>query len=860
MKRCYCFAGAALAMLSAPAANYYLNKNLPNSTEAYTAAAASYWTDLDTGLVATGAIAPEDDCYVYDNRTFQVSSKATPFPGHAFHVGNADATSVGRIPLRTDFSCSDIRWHAGSIYPGSGGQAFTVKGGTVTLDGDMAAHQLCFTTANPVSTAPGWSLFMNSKLVCARADVVLDVLLTDDAKEDCYVNSSKAPVDALISLTGNNNGFTGKIRVSTFGHLALAHANAAGDPATARADAIELADHSRLTVKSGVTPNAARGIAITGADAQIHARTYATSANATYGCSSVKLPMPITGTYGFTKMGDGTVTLAGAYTAGDIVVTNGTLVLDEAGTFPSGLKVTVHDGATLVQKIYVPAIDVDCKAGGTYVKDFSRDVPYEASTGVSTPLDLAAGLDYVPLKIALSEPIALPFYETNRIDLATVPSTATAADFVDASPKTFGLPNTSFEIEDRGGTKMLVLVARPVVVSVKDFANGSGGLGGSGDRWSDGEVARAGFDYLVTNKIDGLANEFHGDSVTIAKISNNLISLRSTVSRIGNATVYPNIALKPNNGAFPDFHFDGNSSIRTINDGSDYNVVFETLWANGGQREMRVKVNLPLSGDGQVLLRSSDARARNIEITGNNGAFTGRLQVTSTGSPTADNHTLCHVADAPSLGGPLDAFRFDALYLDQYAQIVPKKSFVLDAANRGVYVENGGFCVSNDITLTILQPLRVNGTLFKDGAGTLALGGAASFGAEGTAAGSQNAFRVREGAVKALADEAVAGFATTFGDGTKILLDPTVALTDGFTGTVAIEDGATVTVDVEGLEAGSVVTLPICTVPDDSLAFALAAPSGFRAVIVKENVTRGSTACVRYSATYAPAGLTVIFR
>jgi hypothetical protein len=154
----------------------------------------------------------------------------------------------------------------------------------------------------------------------------------------------------------------------------------------------------------------------------------------------------------------------------------------------------------------------------------------------------------------------------------------------------------------------------------------------------------------------------------------------------------------------------------------------------------------------------------------------------------------------------------------------------------------------------------VNGELYKDGAGTLALGGAVSFGANGTTVGSQNAFLVREGAVKALTDEAVAGFAATFSDGTKILLDPAVALTNGFTGTVAIESGATVTVDVEGLEFGSVVTLPICTVADDTLAFALTAKKGFRAEIVKESVTLGATACTRYSAKYAPVGLTVLFR
>ena len=850
------------------AADYYLKTSVPKDTAAFTTDAPTYWTDMVTKQPPTGAITSEDNCYVYENRSVQISSPVTTnFPGNAFHLGNADATSQGTIMLRASFTCSDLRWHRGIFVNNIGGSAYFVRGGTVTLDGDNQDHIVNFTTATPSSTAAGWSVTMASKLVCASADVVVDVLLRDNAKSDCYSTTSGDPVDAQIALTGNNNGFKGKIRVSKFGHLALGHANAAGDPATVRADAIELAANSRLAVQTGITPNAARGISITGAGAQIHARTYSKAGVAD--CTSFTLPMPITGSYGFTKMGDGTVTLSGAYTAGDIVVTNGTLVLDKTASFPRGQKVTIHDGATLVQKVYIPAIDIDCKAGGTYTKEYSFDVPYNASTGVSTPLDLTDGLEETPLRIALSEPIALPFYTTNRIDLAQVPSTATVDDFIDATPRKFGLPNASLEIEDRAGVKTLVLVATPVVVSVSafPFKDPFLGLALAVTNWSNSAVAAPGYDYLVTNKVDGMCSvvngntlTFKGDSVTFGTGSSP--NLRTVVSEVGNAIVYPNITFRPNNGAFGAFTFSETSSMRIVDDGSANCVNFETAWANSAQREMRVKLNLPLYGNGRVTLRTDNSLARNIEISGDNSSFTGQLRVTtvSSSSPTADNHTLCHVADAASLGGPLDAFMPDALYINQYAQIIPQKSFTFNAANRGVFVENGGFCVSNGVMLTIQQPLRVNGTLYKDGAGTLALGGAVSFGANGTTVGSKNAFRVREGAVKALSDEAVAGFAATFSDGTKIMLDPDVALTDGFTGTVAIESGATVTVDVEGLESGAVATLPICTVADDTLAFALAAKKGFRAEIVRESVTLNATACTRYSAKYAPAGFTVLFR
>lgn len=137
---------------------------------------------------------------------------------------------------------------------------------------------------------------------------------------------------------------------------------------------------------------------------------------------------------------------------------------------------------------------------------------------------------------------------------------------------------------------------------------------------------------------------------------------------------------------------------------------------------------------------------------------------------------------------------------------------------------------------------------------------AVSFGEDGTTTGSQNTFLVREGAVKVLSDAAVDGFATTFSDGTKILLDVDAGLVNGFTGSVAIEEGATVTVAVSGFSADPVTLVPICTVPDDSLDFALTRVNGFRGSLVKTSVTLGGTACTRYAARYVHAGFMILMR
>ena len=279
--------------LEAAAANYKLNAIIGTDTAAFSAENVEKWTDMESGNPATSIITASDDCYVYPSSLYLATSAKTPsFPGHAFHVGSEDGTDAGRINVRGNFTCSDVRWHSGAFYNGTGGQKYTVSGGTITLDCVNGVHNVYFTTATPV-TSSSWALTIASQLVCASEDLVLNVKLNDSAARDCYCSTNNNPLDAQIALSGNNTGFKGKIKVSKFGHLALAHANASGDPGTTRADAIELAANSRLTVASSVTPNAARGITITGADAQIHARTYANAGYAN--CNAFTLPMPITG-------------------------------------------------------------------------------------------------------------------------------------------------------------------------------------------------------------------------------------------------------------------------------------------------------------------------------------------------------------------------------------------------------------------------------------------------------------------------------------------------------------------------------------------------------------------------------------
>ena len=182
----------------------------------------------------------------------------------------------------------------------------------------------------------------------------------------------------------------------------------------------------------------------------------------------------------------------------------------------------------------------------------------------------------------------------------------------------------------------------------------------------------------------------------------------------------------------------------------------------------------------------------------------------------------------------------------------------LAAENRGIRIVSGGFDVSNDVALTVSVPLTIAGPAFKLGEGELALGGALTLESGG--------FTVMEGAVRPLADAAVAGdFA--FADGTTIVLDPAAGLTDGFTGAFAVAAGGHVVLALDKTHLGGdkdAVQVPICTVTADNAdlteSFILQGVRHYEGKVVKEGVSEGGVDYVRYSAKYRRLGFILTFR
>ena len=369
--------------------------------------------------------------------------------------------------------------------------------------------------------------------------------------------------------------------------------------------------------------------------------------------------------------------------------------------------------------------------------------------------------------------------------------------------------------------------------------------------------------------MNSLSNvEFDGDSLTISipAGSTTTLHVRETTALL-RATLYPPTIIRPNYGG-RSFDVYGDWTIAgAYGDGAPY-VTFCARYTAGGFLSFRGA----LHGEGPLKVTAESVGAMSLKngvnqtrLYGDNSDYTGRLYVTHEASPTNEYvGTQFGFNSAAALGGALSTFRANAITIDKYSMMCPSTNITFDTANRGISgVGPYGFNVPTGVTFAVKVPIYQNNTMYKTGAGTLALGGAMTF-------GTNNLCRVREGGLTALADAAVAGLDCTFADGTSIVLSPDSTAASGFRN-VTVEDaagGAAGKVNVVPLlpESGidGTITLPICTVaataPDLTDNLNLVYVKGYKSRLLRQDVTVEGVACVRYSLQCAHEGFMVIFR
>ena len=862
--RIFAVAGC-LAAMTARAETYYLNVNTGNATGVFTTKAATYWKKADG--TAAASFTSSDIGRIEQGGVLGIYQTLT-FPGTTLHLGTEDGTESGTLHFRnTQFTVNDLRWHCGNMYQNYGGVT-TPLVGNIYLDCPGSAH-----TISPNTAGTGIILSYPCAFICTDQDVVLTLTATT------------ARSDNLVIFSGDNSAYKGKISNDmAVLPLVAGSANALGDPATSRADALSIdRANAVFTVMNGITPNEARGIVINKSGFKLRAAKIDTLNNAgtavrtTTDCSDYELPMPISGSYGFTKDGEGTVTLSGAYTAGAIVVEEGTLRIAATATLPAAHPVTVKSGATLRLCQAPENFALTVEDGANVV----LEAAYDATAKVTTPVALTAGYA-VPAggqSIALSEAVALPQHDALNLEVLTIAAGAadvTADDFTDVSPKTYGLPKTTVTVEkDAGGVQHVYLSARPVVKSIKIFYTPEGSgynyykINGAPELWSDNRAAHEGADYLLVHQVNSLSNvEFDGDSLTISipASSTTTLHVRETVALL-RATLYPPTIIRPNYGG-RSFDVYGDWTIAGAFDDAAPFVTFYSRYKEGGYLSFRGA----LHGEGPLKLTAESVGSMSLKngvnqtrLYGDNSDYTGRLYVTHEGSPTNEYvGTQFGFNSAAALGGAPSTFRANAITIDKYSMMCPSTNITFDTANRGISGTGPyGFNVPTGVAFAVKVPIYQNNTMYKTGAGTLALGGAMTF-------GTNNLCRVREGGLTALSDAAVAELDCTFADGTSIVLSPDSASVNGLRN-VTVEDaagGAAGKVNVVPLlpEGGidGVITLPICTVaataPDLTDNLNLVYVKGYKSRLLRQDVTVEGVACVRYSVQCAHEGFMVIFR
>ncbi len=202
----------------------------------------------------------------------------------------------------------------------------------------------------------------------------------------------------------------------------------------------------------------------------------------------------------------------------------------------------------------------------------------------------------------------------------------------------------------------------------------------------------------------------------------------------------------------------------------------------------------------------------NWRIDGNNSGFSGKfvfqlLEAMNGGEAFA---TGVEITSANALGGARSSFTPDAVEIRSWNGLVTVGSDItLNADNCGILMQtNSFFEVPANRVLTVAEPIRLTGGFFKKGAGTLALTGGFSFGADGSAAadGSNSALTVKEGVLRVTQADDLEDIDVSMSGGAMLELAGTTTATFRSLRSAGV---LTVLVDCTGLTPGSTQTITL---------------------------------------------------
>jgi len=798
------------------------------------------------------------------------------FAGDSLNIGSPSSSTFGfnsgKLHLATiaasTVTLPNLVWWSGQVNTGYNGTHLWYGNWTVRQADAGAYHRTGLNAAGHCYT--NFVTLVSSGDDTDAANAVIEIGIGSSGKypDSITYNTMSTGTQGHHHFRGDFSGYKGSFYVSApYQPVVFFNGTIIGNPSVPNASALRLGNNACFAIGADFVQNTSRGIQISGT--QAYFMTWSRVAN------EWTLSYPVSGTGNVIKDGPGKVTLACAWTAGDITVKAGTLELTPEASFPAGQNVTVKNGATLIinRADCWTGFNVTAESGSTVERNVV--VGYNAATdAITTPASISA--DATPgadgkISIALTEAISLPFHSAKRLAVATLGTgaTFTADDFKDTSEKTYDLPKTSFEIS--GST--LYLVASPVAVSVRNFDNSNSTINGANsgvttDYWSNGATAQSGFDYLLTNEVQKIGTaDFAGDSLTIT--GNKNTDSQNQTSRLTATTLYPPVTIRANSAAYPIHKLAGDIAI-SGEYGSSSAAVFRGVLGNNGTVAEGLDVTANITGDGSAILRGNNVTAgmHRMGLHGDNSGYVGQITVATENNGNDANRRLTTrlgFSTPENLGGEPEVFRYNAIRTQNFSFLYPEVTMTLETTNRGLDISSGGFDVPEGVTFTVKAPIRQESSAYKLGGGVLALGGTicwGQYGATTKAAYGQRTI-VEEGGIMAASDVGVKDMYLVMSNDTAIVLSPDAELLNGFTGTVTVPTGKVrIVLDsaYNGVDGG--FSVPICTVTNATLAdsFTLVRPKGYTAVMDTESVTLDGASCTRYSARYSPAGLLMIIK
>ncbi len=485
---------------------------------------------------------------------------------------------------------------------------------------------------------------------------------------------------------------------------------------------------------------------------------------------------------------------------------------------------------------------------------------------------------------------------TNKVTILTAPASSNldASDFVLRLDTFIPASHYSLAVENDGVTKSLVATFEPMVRQISNYANESTkekAIGSFPEGYSSLTNAAAWSDGLVPSDTHAPAHYFSEKNLrTLVAQSSDYDFPGLSFTKAGSQ-----LTLFTKSFRVPEFTAFGNPVIWT-GAWTDSTIVADTFNAVSGTIDLGAYCDKTLTIDAEIVgaadlllhgVSSTSASQGNYVLTGLNTNFTGNITVAhreqKDGRWDFGTHfQTLYVNDGRNLGGAKETFDANALTIKDMARLAVTNADVTLAAglNRGLCIEGiGRIYVQEPGALTVNWPRRIHGTMFKEGNGTLALGGDGAH-ADVYIDGGQSAdatnrlFVVTNGYVKALSAGCVDGLTVSLAANatTGLKLDYTTADAElaqfGFKN-VATDTPFEGTIDViienysreayDAVKRRKLGLITVKTTAADGVASSLNLHRDGLGSVAIERADDAGTGYTTFSAVFSP-GLTIVFR